>query len=207
MRSIALTYVLPCAIALLVPAAPGGVSAQDTLRPEGHWYLSCGAGVLMYEGDEEVEDGGVAALRIGYFVGDTWAVEGALHVAPELKASTVGFTRIDPDTGEVVSGRRAVADEPFGETHAVGCAVDCLYHFVYWERLVPYLTLGMGFVWYGDEINGSTFDPSLRVGGGVRYHFSDRWALRVDGRMLGVGSDTEANASVDAGVMWAWGPS
>jgi len=204
MMNSSFTSYLRCCVLSLVLASACPVLAQVAIGPEGAWYVSCGAGALMYEGDEEVEDGAVAALRLGYFRGETWGFEGALHIAPELSESTVGFTEVDPDTGEVTTGRRPVADAPFGDTYAMGIAADCLYHFVHWERVVPYLTLGVGFIWYGDEVNGETFDPSVRVGAGVRYQFNDRWAIRLDGRMLGAGNDTEANASIDAGIMWAW---
>ena len=37
------------------------------------------------------------------------------------------------------------------------------------------------------------------------YHFNDMWAMRLDGRTFLAGNDTEANAIVDAGVVWTWG--
>jgi outer membrane protein OmpA-like peptidoglycan-associated protein len=37
------------------------------------------------------------------------------------------------------------------------------------------------------------------------YHFNDEWAMRVDARTFLAGHDTEANATIDAGVVWTWG--
>ena len=185
----------------------GAVYAQDASEPgvNAPWYASGGLGVIMFEGDEEVENGLLLVGRLGYDYSERWTVEGVLIIAPKLDENTVGFTEIDPATGQTVKGRRPQADEPFGDTYATGLSLDGLYHFTRWERLDPYLAVGGGFIWYGDEVNGKSFDTSIRVGGGVMYHFNDEWAVRADGRTFVAGNDTEANAIIDGGVVWTWG--
>jgi outer membrane protein OmpA-like peptidoglycan-associated protein len=54
-------------------------------------------------------------------------------------------------------------------------------------------------------VNGENFDPAVRVGGGVMYHFNDEWAIRADGRTFVAGNDTEINGIIDGGVVWTWG--
>lgn len=171
---------------------------------EAKWYCSAGPGIIQYEGDEEVEDGFLLSGRVGFDYTEWWSLEAVVYMAPYLDENTVGFTEIDPDTGETVTGRRPVADDPFGDTYAFGMAVDGLFHFTRWDRLDPYLSIGAGVTWYGDEVNGENFDPAFRAGGGVMYHFNDEWAVRVDGRTFLAGNDTEANAIIDAGIVWYW---
>jgi OmpA-OmpF porin, OOP family len=185
----------------------GARAESDAVEPEYTfpWYASFTAGAITYEGDEEVEPGLVLSGRLGYDYNDWWSLEGIFYLMPYLEENTVGFTEIDPNTGEVVKGRRPQAEEPFGDTFGAGLAVDALFHFTRWERLDPYLALGVGAMWYGDKVNGETFDPAIRVGGGVMYHFNDEWAVRADARTFIAGNDTEANMIIDGGVVWYWG--
>lgn len=187
----------------------GWASAQAVPFEEGDhplWYVGGGLGMLIYEGDEEVEDGFALTLMLGYDYNEWWTFEGALHIAPSLDEGTVGVTEIVD--GEVVSYRRSRLADKAGpgvhDTAALGAAVDGLFHFTRWERLDPYLALGCGFIYYTEDF-GNQLDPALRVGGGVMYHFDDEWAVRADGRMFVAGSDTEANAIANATVVWTWG--
>jgi outer membrane protein OmpA-like peptidoglycan-associated protein len=95
--------------------------------------------------------------------------------------------------------------ERFGNTYMIGFAVDGLFHFTRWERLDPYLAVGAAAIYYGDKINGENFDPSIRGGGGVMWHFNDEWAVRADFRTFLAGNDVQANSMIDAGVVWNWG--
>lgn len=191
-------------VALLVPCT--GV-AQVEQSSEAKWYMSAGLGKYDFEGDEEVEDGIVLSGRIGYDWNEWWSLEGVLALAPVLDENYVGYTYVN-EAGQTVRTRRSqadAADAGFGDTYALNLAVDGLFHFTRWERLDPYLSLGAGFALYGDNINGETFDPAIRGGGGVMYHFNDEWAMRADFRTFFAGNDTEANAIIDGGVVWYWG--
>ncbi len=166
---------------------------------EAKWYTSFGLGTIQYEGDEELKDGFLGTLRLGYDWNEWWSLEGALAVAPHLKEDF----RFDIPTQTRVSRLREAAG--VSSTYAFGMSLDALFHFTRWERVDPYLVLGGGFIVYGDEIDGELFDPAVRVGGGLMYHFNDRWAVRADVRTFLAGRDTEANALVDAGAIWTWG--
>jgi outer membrane protein OmpA-like peptidoglycan-associated protein len=175
-----------------------GAHAAEEKSFEYARHLSLSAGLLQFEGDEQVKDGFLAAVHLGYDATEWWSWEGVLSVAPQLDENF----RTEWRTGEQVS--RLQESAGVSETEAVGLALDGLYHFTRWERLDPYLSLGVGFLWYADDFD-EQFDPSVRVGGGVMYHLTDVWSLRADGRTLVAGGDTEANATVTAGIMWALG--
>ena len=179
--------------------AAGESPAGGEFADEALWYGSAGLGHMQYEGDEKVKDGAMVVGRLGYDYSETWGLEAALSLAPNLRVNTVGHTTPDGQYN---------ADEPrgdFSSTYAVGLAIDGLFHFTRWKRLDPYLTLGAGFIWYEEDVSDKSIDSSIRVGGGVMYHFNDEWAVRADGRTFIAGNDTEANAIIDAGVVWTWG--
>jgi outer membrane protein OmpA-like peptidoglycan-associated protein len=165
---------------------------------DAKWYGSVGIGMIGFEGDEELKDGWLGTIRLGYDYSEWWTFEGGLAIAPVLDENF----RVDIDGKEY-----SRLDEAAGvhDTSAVVAYFDALFHFTRWDRLDPYLTAGGGFVAYADEIAGNQFDAAVRVGGGVMYHFNDEWAIRADGRTFVAGDDTEANIIADAGVVWTWG--
>lgn len=173
------------------------ISAQEQ-SIDARWYLSGGLGMIGYEGDEELEDGWFGIVRLGYDYNEWWTFEGGISIAPNLEENF----RTD-DHGNEIS--RLYETAGIHDTFAVDTSLDALFHFTRWDRLDPYLTLGVGAIVYGDEINGSQFDAAVRAGGGVMYHFNDEWAVRADARTFIAGEDTEANITADAGVVWTWG--
>lgn len=183
-----------CSIVSLLPAF-----SQVEEGVEARWYVSPGLGAMQYEGDEEVEDGILLTARIGYDYSEWWSFEGGLFLAPKLDEN------FRNSYGEKISRLEESAGEGVHDTYAFGIFVDALFHFTRWERLDPYLTLGGGVTTYGEDLGNGKTDAAIRAGGGVMYHFNDEWAVRVDGRTFIAGADTEANAIVDAGVVWTWG--
>jgi outer membrane protein OmpA-like peptidoglycan-associated protein/opacity protein-like surface antigen len=166
---------------------------------EAKWYGSLGLGMLQYEGDEELEDGWLGTIRLGYDYSEWWSFEGAFAYAPKLEEN------FRNSYGERISRLEEATDEQISDTYAVTLAIDALFHFTRWDRVDPYLVLGGGCILYGERIAGETFDAAIRVGGGLMYHFNDEWAIRADGRTFLAGHDTEVNAIIDAGVVWTWG--
>ena len=187
--------------AALMTTSTGSRAADGEMPQEALWYVSGGLGAILFEGDEEVDSGLILSGRLGYDYSEWWSLEGVFTLAPNLDINTFGRTRIV--NGEVVKDRvpRANAKDAW----AAGLALDALFHFTRWERLDPYLVGGLGFLWYEEDVNGEDFDPALRVGAGVMYHFNDEWALRADGRTFIAGNDTEANMVVDGSLVWTWG--
>ena len=197
MRSLTSVVAAATAAVLLLPAVGWG----QEVPIEAKWYISAGLGGLSYEGDEELEDGLLGTIRLGYEYSEWWSFEGGLSIAPQLDESF----RFDQPTQTRVSRLEESAGAGVHDTFALGFSLDALFHFTRWERLDPYLTLGVGAIFYSEEIGGEQFDPSVRAGGGVMYHFNDEWAVRADARTFLAGRDTEANAIIDAGVLWRWG--
>lgn len=202
-------------VLVLVFALAGAVSfgapapaAQEEPAIVFPWYVCPGLGFIDYEGDEEVRDGYLVSLRLGYDFNDWWAVEGLFTLAPDLEENTVGHTFIDAN-GNVVHERISRVKNPedrgFDSTYAAGLALEGLFHFTRWDRVDPYLAIGGGFTWYGDKVNGENFDPAIRVGGGIMYHINDEWAVRADWRSFLAGNDIEANSIIDGGLVWTWG--
>ncbi len=189
----------------IILAVAAGFSASSLFAQEesteAKWYVSAGLGTIGYEGDEELEDGFLGTLRLGYDYSEWWSFEGAFALAPKLDENM----RYDIPTQTEVSRLEESAGEGVHDTYAASLSLDLLFHFTRWERLDPFLAVGVGSILYGDEINGDSFDISTRVGGGVMYHFNDEWAVRADGRTFLAGKDTEANTIIDAGVVWTWG--
>lgn len=167
------------------------VCAQE-VGDEAKWYFSPQAGVLNFEGDETVKSGLILEGGIGYDNTEWWSTELSLLIAPHLDVNTRN------------SYGEQIPRADFDTTEGVGLSLDGLYHFTRWERLDPYLSIGGGVIWYTEDVGEDNIDPSLRVGGGVMYHFNDMWAVRANGRVFVAGGDTEANAIIDAGLVWNW---
>lgn len=185
------------AAVLLLPAVGRG----QEVPIEARWYVSAGLGAVSFEGDEELQNGVLGTIRLGYEYSEWWSFEGGLSIAPYLKENF----RFDLPTQTRISRLEESAGDGVNDTYALGLSLDALFHFTRWERLDPYLTLGVGAIYYGEEIGGDHFDPAVRVGGGVMYHLNDEWALRADVRTFLAGRKTEANAIIDAGIVWRWG--
>lgn len=195
-------------LSMLVFLPCKSVNGQAEPVNEAPWYVSAGLGLMDYEGDEDVDDGVLGVVRLGYDYNTWWTIEGVFSLAPYLDENFVGVTTlVDPATGEASFEKvsRLYRGAGVHNTYAFGLAVDGLCHFTPWKRVDPYLSLGAGFVWYGDEVNGEDFDPAIRAGGGIMYHFNDEWAVRADARTFIAGNDTEVNSVIDAGVVWRWG--
>jgi len=182
-----------------------GARAQVEPTDQVKWYMSAGLGILDFEGDEEVQDGTGLMFHLGYDYNEWWTIEGGLVIMPTLDENTYGYT--DPATG-VQTMRGPLSDDAGisdGSTWAIGASVDALFHLTRWKRVDPYLALGFGFVYYGDDFADGQIDTAVRAGGGVMYHFNDEWAVNAGARALIAGEDTEANSMLEAGVVWYWG--
>lgn len=176
--------------------------AQVESDNQANWYVAPGVGLLLFEGDQEVEDGLQMNVRAGRDVTEWWSIEAMVLVAPALDENF----RKDFRTGAQVS-RLDQANDFAGvdSTSAFGLTLEGIFHFTRWDRLDPFLAIGGGVTFYADDMAEGATEPAFRLGGGVIYHFNDEWAVRADGRLLLAGKDTEANGQVDGSVVWTWG--
>jgi outer membrane protein OmpA-like peptidoglycan-associated protein len=194
-------YRLMAALAGVVSVA-ALAGAQVESDNQADWYVAPGIGLLIFEGDQEVENGIQFNVRVGRDVSEWWSLEGMLLVAPRLDENF----RTDFTSGEEIS-RLDEANDKSGvdSTSAIGLALEGLFHFTRWDRLDPFLAIGGGVTFYADDMAEGATEPAFRLGGGVIYHFNDEWAARADARLLLAGKDTEANGQFDGSVVWTWG--
>jgi outer membrane protein OmpA-like peptidoglycan-associated protein len=187
---------------LFIVLLTGMATAQVEPSSQAKRYVSGGFGIVDYEGDQPVDDASSLMIHLGYDFNEWWTIDGAFSIIPTLNENTYGNTPTNTGVWREVHP----LEETIGKdsTWAVGAAVDGLFHFTRWERLDPYLAIGIGFIYYGDDFGDGHFDPQVRAGGGVMYHFNDEWALRCDARALITAENTEANSIIEGGVVWYW---
>lgn len=155
-------------------------------------YVSGSLGAVHFEGDQVQNGGAMLTGRLGYDCNERWTLEGVVGLAPSLDIEETG------QSGVIEAS----------STFAASLALDGLFHFTRWERIDPYIAVGLGFTHYGDKlVNGDQDEMLLRGGGGVMYHFNDEWALRADYRAMlaGFGEVPNANSIIDGGLCWYWG--
>lgn len=168
------------------------------------WNVTVSAGRIDMEGDFATKDGFISTLRLGYDYSDWWTFEGGIFVAPVLKGQTIKGHYNDDGSYERT---KPLAD---GETTGYGATLDALFHFTPWERVDPYLTLGIMGIGFTDDFEGDTYnqyDGGLRGGAGVIYNFNDQWSARVDfrGAFANVSEKGTVNSTIDVGVRYVIG--
>ena len=169
-------------------------------------YFGAGIGFLDFDGGQPVRDGYFPVLHVGYDFTDKLSLDAQFRVLPNLR----GQYRYDADTGAQINRlweKTGGTNGGVNDTWGYGAAVDGLYHFTRWERLDPYLAVGIGYDWYQHSFYSPGYTLSLRLGGGVMYHLNDEWAIRLDFRGYPVGNQNKfnANSEYEAGVVWTWG--
>ncbi len=175
--------------------------AQVESDNQANWYVAPSLGLLLFEGDQEVENGYQVNVRVGRDLTEWWSLEGMFLLAPSLDGNySDDFENGQRSRLEAVDGNDGV-----DSTSAIGLALEGIFHFTRWDRLDPFLAIGGGVTFYADDMAEGATEPAFRLGGGVIYHFNDEWALRADARLLLAGKDTEANSQLDGSVAWTWG--
>ena len=108
-------------------------------------------GVMVFEGNQNLDPGFTGGFGLGYNFGAHWGTEGVLTFArPE---QNVGGGAVDISVGHL----------------------DLLYHFRPQERLVPYLALALGGMKLEDDK-----DLLAGYGVGFKYFYDEDVALRLD---------------------------
>ena len=181
----------------LVLAAPIGLRAEDNLFERAPFNYSLSLGQTNFEGDETVKDGPFIGFRAGYNFNPYWEIEANLELSPDLNArvgKNPGRTRLGGGTNK--EGKLAK------DTWGARPSVELMLHLRNVEnlRFDPYLAVGAGVMFYGEETDSGTSDPVLTAGGGMFYHFSDAWGIRGDINFIVAGNDTEFNAIYGVGV-------
>lgn len=180
----------------LVPLAIQSMAlAQERdLFEEAPWYAGLGLGYMHYEGDEQLDYGTYIGLRLGYDFNKFFGAEFAFDYGPSLKDN------------DKLAPERDVLD---GDIWGIRLALDGLLHLRSMKNLRwdPYLSAGVGLMYYEEELPGGRPEFLVNLGAGLFYHFSDAWSARFDFRSAVVGEDTEFNQYFFAGVNYRWGTS
>ncbi len=159
------------------------------------WYVSVGAGNIMYEGDEATKGGWDMLLRLGYDYSPRWTFRGEITYFPELKANYVY------DYGHA-EARPGLDGE---STWAAGVAGDALCHLLVQggQRWDPYLIGGIGLLHYEkSRAWRAQTDIPVRAGVGLAYNFTPEWALNLDVMGHMTLDKQEFNFIPSGGISW-----
>ncbi len=182
---------------LFLTAMPAGAQEGDQAH---RWHISVMGGGIDFEGDEPLDDALLGALTLGYDLSPRWTLVGVVEFCPELKSTY----RHDRATGERISRLGEAAGRDLTETSSLRFALDGLLHLAPGSRIDPYLAAGLGISAYENDFD-ERYEALLRAGGGLLANLSDRWALRLDSRVVVTGTDTEFNLVTTAGVVFNFG--
>ncbi|HSH68965.1 MAG TPA: OmpA family protein [Deferrisomatales bacterium] len=164
--------------------AAGTALAADTA---GKFEVSPFAGWFVFDKDMDLDNSPVLGARFGY-----WFTRQL-----QLELSGEGVPQKDSGKTEL----------PLTLGH-----VDGLYNFNYKpeQKFIPYLAAGLGTgVYYAQDpdlgAKETSFDLLLNWGGGFRYLFSDRLALRLDARQPVTYNDTRHHVMFTGGISFLLG--
>lgn len=174
------------------------IHAEDSLFDRAPWSYSVGIGEMNFEGDHELEDGPFVTLRAMNNIDARWGYEFILDIMPQL----------DGASGENPERRRLggnIGTEPaVADTWGFRFGIDGNFHLRNIENLRwdPYLSLGVGYLYFDEETASGSSSLQVYGGGGMMYHFNDAWALRADvqSMLYGGGDETQLSAMYSIGL-------
>jgi OOP family OmpA-OmpF porin len=169
---------LACSVALLAPTL-----ASAEVRA-GDFTLTPFFGGYTFAGEQHLDTAPVVGLRAGHNITENWGIEGIFDYAMT----------------EERNGTKKHAD-------AYRYGVDGLYHFMPANKLVPYLSAGLGIATVNYEGSRDTDDSTLfNWGGGVKYFLKENVALRGDVRHIWLLEGNEdANFEYTLGMLFSFG--
>ncbi len=151
-----------------------------------------------------------------------WAGTAAAHVPP---ASTelnwrLGILDYDSGSSELLLGvdvARNLKQGNWGVEGSFGLALgdnfkgylvhgNGVYNFevASWEKVVPFLTAGVGIHSFSPDAGDGTTDLAINFGGGAKIFMTERLALRGDVRdnVIFFDNNTTHNLSLSGGLTW-----
>jgi len=147
----------------------------------GTFFLTPMIGGYVFDGSQDLDNGPVFGVGLGYNYTNTLGVESVLQVID---------TESDR-TGEDVDGYIF--------------RLDGLYHFMPEEQLVPYVASGVGLISInGDSREGNT-NGLFNFGAGIKYILNESLALRGDIRHILDFDGTNSNLLYTIGVSYLFG--
>jgi len=169
-------------------------TSTPALADEGSgWNAYVGAGGIFYEGDDELESGGLYEGRVGYDFNTRWTLEGSVGGMPYLDNRDFDDDRFQLD--DTVAGMKM--------------GIHALYHLNgnVERRWDPYLSVNGQALYYSDEVHKhrNKWDGVAGGGAGVNYFLNDAWALRGDYEIIVPADSGEINHTGLFMVGYSWG--
>lgn len=183
------------AAVFLILTAPF-LQAEESLFDRAPWSYSFGIGEINFEGDQAVEDGMFLTFRAMNNIDARWGYEFILDVMPKLDGAS------GENPNRVRLGGNVGTDPIVADTWGFRIGADVNFHLRNIENLRwdPYLSAGVGYLYFDEELPSGSNSFQLYGGGGMMYHFTDAWALRGDVQTILVGDTTEFNAMYSIGL-------
>lgn len=180
----------------LVLIASVFVRAEDSLFERAPWSYSFGLGQINFEGDQQLDDGMFLTFRAMNNIDARWGYEFILDVMPQIDGSS------GENPNRVRLGGNTGTEPAVPDTFGFRLGADVNYHLRNIENLRwdPYLSLGVGYLYWDEEVPTGASSFQVYGGGGMMYHFNDAWAVRADIQTALVGDNTEFNTLLSVGV-------
>ena len=179
----------------LVASLPSGHAqrAEVDLFEDAPWTVGGGFGYVKLEGDQVMESGFFASLRLGYTRDVRWTYELGLDFAPSLSAREF----------REGSDRRTISSDSW----LLRIGPDALYHLRNTQnmRFDPYLSMGAGAYLSRKKFLTSSFEPYVSAGAGLFYHLNDSLSLRGDTRVTLVSTKSDFNLWSMLALTYRWG--
>ncbi len=190
MKAMYRTALMTLAFVFLLP-----LSARSEIRA-GSFEVGPFAGYNFFQDNQNLENGPIFGLRLGYNFTKHWGIEGAgeyIHSGVDDKGRT-----------NITEGQFG---SPMDGVDLTLYHIDAVYHFIPEGRFNPFVLVGFGGAHYKPVI--STKDmAAFNVGVGAKYSLTDNIALRVDLKDYIVTEITQEayhNFGVTVGITFAFG--
>lgn len=179
---------------ILLLAVSGNVQADEIgdpfVRP-GAFTVSPMVGGFMFDSSQDIEEGPVFGLGLGYNFTENWAL------------------RLYGHFGEF--------DHPYWDSDTCGCVeedvsasvlqADLVYHLWPSNRFVPYLAAGAGYMDLDFDSIGGDSSSTLNYGGGIKYFLNRNLAIKANIRHIYWIDDSKSNLMANVGLEFQFGGS
>jgi OOP family OmpA-OmpF porin len=163
---------------------------EPFIRP-GAFTVSPMIGGYMFDSSQDIEEGPVFGLGLGYNFTENWAVRLYGHFGefshPYWDIDTCGCIEEDVDASVLQA--------------------DLIYHLWPDSRFVPYLAAGAGYMDLDFDNTGEDSSTTLNYGGGIKYFLTRNLALKANVRHIYWLDDSKSNMMANVGLEFQFGGS
>ncbi len=165
-------------------------NGETFVRP-GAFTMSPLVGGYVFDSDQDIEEGPIFGLGLGYNFTENWAVR--------------------------LYGHFGTFDHPYWDFDTCGCVTedvdasvlqaDLVYHLWPGSRFVPYLAAGAGYTDLDFDNTGGDSSGTLNYGGGIKYFMTPNVALKANVRHIFLLDDSRSNMMANVGLEFQFGGS